>query len=117
MNRPHLSFGCANLGIAWTTDRDIENLAEALRRCGIEHIDTAARYPPNAPGLAEKLLGDGGFLSNKGFKVATKISVKAWDGGGSMAEEAVDASIGKSLKALRGTKVHTTLSAESPVEI
>ncbi|KAF2185202.1 aflatoxin B1 aldehyde reductase-like protein [Zopfia rhizophila CBS 207.26] len=106
MYRPRLSFGCANVGISWTTDQELEALAEVLGKSGIDHLDTAARYPPTAPGLAEELLGKGDFF-NKGFKIDTKIFLKAWDAGGSMAEEAVDASVAKSLKSLRATKVDT----------
>jgi len=102
---PQLTFGCANVGIAWRSREELQALSETLGRLNVNRIDTAARYPPSEPGLAEKLLGEAEF-ADKGFKVNTKIFIKAGDGGGSMSEEAIRTSIENSLKALKAIKVN-----------
>jgi aflatoxin B1 aldehyde reductase len=101
MSAPRLAFGCANVGIAWSSDEELGALAKTLKEVGIDTLDTAARYPPTSPGLAENLLGK---LSGEGFNIDTKISVKAWDGNGSMAEATVAQSVASSLKALKTSR-------------
>lgn len=102
MSAPRLAFGCANVGIAWCSNQELDALTETLKEVGVDILDTAARYPPTSPGLSERLLGR---LSGRGFKIDTKISVKAWDGNGSMAQDAVIQSVASSLKALKTNKV------------
>jgi aflatoxin B1 aldehyde reductase len=104
MSHPRLSFGCANVGVSWTCKEDLDALATALTDAGIRHLDTAARYPPHSPGLAERLLGEHDFAGN-GFSIDTKIMVKAWDGAGSMAKDAIAQSLSNSLGALKTQKV------------
>jgi len=81
----------------------IRQLLNALKDLGVTHLDTAARYPPNNPGLSERLLGEAGAGD---FVVDTKILTDTrTDGSGDLAFEAMNKSVGNSLKSLKRANV------------
>ena len=87
------------------TDKEfVLQLLRVVQRCGISHLDTAARYPPDAPGQSEKLLGEALAVADVSdrFTVDTKIKVLFINDGalGSLTPENIEASLNQSLKTL-----------------
>ena len=103
MPHPHLVFGGAAIGSTYLTIDAVSELLVALKNQGIEHIDSAARYPPTDPGQSEHLLGEAN-AAHAGFNVDTKISVEG-DGSGSLTAAAIALSLQGSLERLKVTKV------------
>ncbi|KAI9843590.1 MAG: hypothetical protein M1838_002539 [Thelocarpon superellum] len=104
MAQPVLLFGGASIGAEFRTATDVRRALETAQRCGIGRIDTAARYPPPAPGQSEKLLGDVD-VKRSGMVVDTKI-MAAPPGAGSLAPAKIEESLLNSLASLRLDKVN-----------
>jgi len=102
MSPPELIFGGGGLTEAWRED-NIAELIEALQQSGVNRIDSAAVYPYNAPGGADRLLGISKF-PDKGFAIDTKV-LYFGDGSGTMTADAIQTSLFGSLKGLRVQKV------------
>ncbi|KAF8208701.1 NADP-dependent oxidoreductase domain-containing protein [Mycena galopus ATCC 62051] len=109
MAPPELIFGAANVGSVWTAPDDINTLAQLLRDGGIRRLDTAARYPPTAPGESQRTLGAHSFGS-QGFAIDTKVLAFTADGSGEMTPEAIENSVNESLEALRIEKINVLYS-------
>ncbi|KAJ4293576.1 hypothetical protein N0V90_008859 [Kalmusia sp. IMI 367209] len=99
---PQLIFGTGGLGMqgsgSFQDAESVRELMSTLKELGIMRIDTAARYPPPSPGLAEKLVGE----TADGFVVDTKILTDTkTDGSGDLARDKMKESIGESLGRLK----------------
>lgn len=103
MNYPQLIFGGASIGARFVDLHDMAALENALQTSSITRVDTAARYPVNSPGQSQRLLGEARF-TEKGFSIDTKINYFG-DGSGTLAAEAIDASLQESLLSLNVSKV------------
>ncbi|KAF2448661.1 aflatoxin B1 aldehyde reductase-like protein [Karstenula rhodostoma CBS 690.94] len=107
---PKLIFGTGGLGMAPGSFQDTDSvrpLISTLKELGITHLDTAARYPPPSPGLAEKLVGE----TADGFVVDTKVLTDTrTDGSGDLVKEKMDASVGESLGRLKRERVNVLYS-------
>ena len=100
---PQLIFGTASFGMDMTEFQDAESVQEllgTLKELGISRLDSAARYPPMNPGRSEELIGEAQKLSS-GFQIDTKVYTDTQtDGSGDLSVEAVEKSVGDSLKRL-----------------
>ena len=103
MSSPQVIFGCASVRAAFTERSSIEEIATALKAAGALRVDTAAKYPPNSPGLSEKLIGATHY-GDLGFQISTKIYTSG-DGKGSLIASAIEKSLVRSLKSLDIAKV------------
>ena len=101
---PYTIFGCANVGDQISRLDDVSRFLHTLKSSAIAEVDTAARYPPTAPGLSQRLLG-AAKVAELGFKVDTKIQVVSADPNGSLSAAAIDASVAESLASLGVSKV------------
>lgn len=105
---PKLIYGTATFGMGLTEFQDsnsVKKMLETLQSLGIDHIDTAPRYPPLSPGRAEELLGEA-FDSAGDFIVDSKIYTDTkTNGGGDLAHDAMEASIDGSLGRLKRSRV------------
>ena len=117
-NHPTLVFGCANIGKSYETKESVGELLKELQTRGINHLDTAARYPPTSPGLSEKLLGEA-RASHENFTIDSEILVSG-DGKGSLTREAIQKSLTNSLATLRVNKLRTLYchapDVQTPIE-
>ncbi|KAL1596988.1 hypothetical protein SLS60_008570 [Paraconiothyrium brasiliense] len=99
---PKLIFGTGSLGMAGTGSfQDVDSvrpLMSTLKEHGITQLDTAARYPPPSPGLAEQLVGS----TAEGFVVDTKVLTDvSTDGRGDLEKEKMERSVDASLGRLK----------------
>ncbi|KAI1819260.1 putative oxidoreductase [Xylaria intraflava] len=101
---PQIVFGTAGLGMEGTAFQDAESvrsLLQTVRKLGISHLDTGARYPPLRPGFSEELLGQVKELSDD-FVIDTKVFTDTrTDGSGDLTPDAISKSIDASLARLR----------------
>lgn len=102
MTHPNLVFGGAALGSSYNTLDAVLELLETLKKHGIFHIDSAARYPPTEPGRSEQLLGQA-KAAEAGFIIDTKIDTND-DGGGTLTETAIAKSLETSFDRLQVNK-------------
>ena len=108
MGRPTLIYGTATFGMDLTgfqTTHEVEKMLQALKKVGITHLDTAARYPPLNPGRSEQLLGEAAELTHT-FVIDTKIKADLSDTSGSLAKEAMEKSVNESFDRLKLQKVY-----------
>ncbi|MCJ1385518.1 hypothetical protein MMC17_008641 [Xylographa soralifera] len=105
MISPTPIFGTSNVGIAYLTVESVEQLATILKEAGINRIDTAARYPANAPGQSEKLLGESNVPAR--FTIDTKVKLLNADGKGSLTAAAIDTSVVEQFERLKVDHVNT----------
>lgn len=103
---PKLIFGTGGLGMAGTGSfQDAESvrlLMSTLKELEITNLDTAARYPPPSPGLAEQLVGE----TADGFVVDTKVLTDTrTDGSGDLKKETMEKSVNESLGRLKRKSV------------
>ena len=103
MSQPQVLFGCASVGQSYASREDVERLLSTLQSVGVNHLDTAARYPPTSPGQSEKLLGEA--QAARSFAVDTKVLVYG-DGRGTLTEEQIGKSIKQSYESLGSSKVN-----------
>jgi aflatoxin B1 aldehyde reductase len=101
-------FGGASIGDQFASLESVEKLLDCLQSLGITRIDVAGKYPPCAPGYAERLLGQA-KAAERGFEIDTKIFCET-DGKGSLSEYAIEQSLLNSLKSLQTEKVAQSLS-------
>lgn len=121
---PRLVFGAGGVGtteksftFTWDTPEKVADLLRELRALGIDHLDSAASYPPNNPWNTETLLGQSGELTSSKeqiapFTVDTKVlvqrvSTNIQKGVPFLAPDAIASSLDKSLQLLGTTAVHT----------
>lgn len=113
---PTLLFGGGTVGntdISQLSDvNSVSALLDRLPDLGIDHIDTAARYPDGYNGRSEELFGLSG-VGARGFVVDTKVMVKGRDVAGSLSLDAVRKSVPDSLERLKVSRVNT-LYAHAP---
>lgn len=108
MPRPHLIFGTATFGMPLTAQQDASSVGEVLsllKDNNITHLDSGARYPPNAPGRSETLLGENVDIA-KQLIVDTKILIGA-EPNGHLTSQNIDKSMRESLERLKMAQVHT----------
>lgn len=107
MSIPNALFGGAMIGNTFTTPEQVQELLDQLKVLQIDHIDTAARYPPGNPGRSENLLGEVRALE-QGFTIDTKISPgsSSGDGSGTHTAPAIRKSLEESLDQLKTKKVN-----------
>ena len=114
--QPTLLFGGGTVGnpeISQLTDvESVSGLIGKLSELGINHIDTAARYPDGYNGQSEELFGLSG-AGAKGFVIDTKILVRGREVAGSLGLDAVRKSVPDSLERLKVSRVNT-LYAHAP---
>ncbi|KAJ4346715.1 uncharacterized protein N0V89_010647 [Didymosphaeria variabile] len=108
---PKLIFGTGGLGMAGSGSfQDVDSvrpLMSTLKELGITHLDTAARYPPPSPGLAEQLVGS----TAEGFVVDTKVLTDtSTDGSGDLEKETMEESVNASLGRLKRESVNILYS-------
>ena len=108
MSVPQLIFGCASIGEHFKSNEEVESLFRTLKDTGIGRVDTAARYPPTAAGMSERLLGEAG-VAQAGLIVDTKIDISG-NGRGSLTATDIDSSLQQSLESLQLEKVETRSS-------
>ncbi|KAL2675546.1 hypothetical protein Neosp_011733 [[Neocosmospora] mangrovei] len=103
--RPEIIFGASTVGgggsfgNAFPTQESTQELLTTLKECGITRIDTAAMYPPMAPGESERLLGLAGALQ-QGFAVDTKIMTTMGKLEGTLTPEKIQNSVATSRQSL-----------------
>lgn len=102
MATPSIIFGCASIGKSYTSQEEVTDLLSTLQNSGINHLDTAARYPPTLPGRSEELLG--AALAADSFTIDTKILVSG-DGRGHLEESLIGESIERSFQSLKTSKI------------
>ncbi|KAF2646793.1 putative oxidoreductase [Massarina eburnea CBS 473.64] len=105
---PQLIFGTATFGMAaaFNNPEDVKSLLTALKSLNINHLDTAARYPPTNPWKSEELIGEAEELS-RSFVVDTKCYTDtATNGSGDLEKDKMEESVGKSLGLLHRKSVH-----------
>lgn len=113
---PHLVFGTGVFGIEGREFRDnasARKLLLNLKEAGINHLDTAARYPPFNPGKSEELLGAANDLSDT-FIIDTKVYTEVGHGSGDLCREAVRKSVDSSLERLHRPHGINVLFAHRP---
>ena len=103
MASPKPIFGCASIGHSYRSKTQVVELSQTLEKVGVDHLDTAARYPPTSPGLSEQLLGEA--QASHSFLIDTKILVSG-DGRGSLTEEAIGRSIKQSYDSLGASRIN-----------
>ncbi len=103
MTHPNLILGGATLGSSYRTLDAVSELLVVLKKHGISHIDSAARYPPTDPGRSEQLLGQSKAAA-AGFIIDTKIDTEG-DGSGTLTAAAIAKSLEASLDRLQVKKV------------
>ena len=108
MSVPQLIFGCASIGEHFKSKEDVQTVFRTLKDAGIGRVDTAARYPPTAAGMSERLLGEAG-VAQAGLIVDTKIDISG-NGRGSLTATNIDSSLQQSLESLQLEKVETRSS-------
>ena len=108
MPAPQLIFGCASIGAQFASKEEVQTVFRTLKDVGINRVDTAARYPPTAAGMSQRLLGEAG-VAREGLIVDTKIDVSG-DGRGSLTAANIDRSLQQSLMSLQLEKVETRIS-------
>ena len=113
---PKLILGCANFGSATdpscriTTAEQAATLLSTFASYGHDTIDTSRRYPPQAGGTSEEVLGAGlGLLaSNRDSRSPSiQIDTKTLSAPGCHQPQNLRASISASLAALEVPSVHT----------
>jgi aflatoxin B1 aldehyde reductase len=72
-------------------------LMSTLKELGINHLDTAARYPPPLPGRSEQIVGETATDFVVDTKVLTDLST---DGSGDLEKERMEESVKASLERL-----------------
>lgn len=77
---------------------------DIVSSCGINQIDTAARYPPDNHGGSERMLGSV-KAAEKGFTINTKVLFPGNNSDGTLTKEAVRKSVANSLKVLGVEKI------------
>ena len=77
-------------------------LISTLKELGINHLDTAARYPPPRPGRSEQIVGETAADFVVDTKVITELST---DGSGDLEKEAMEKSVKSSLERLKRQSV------------
>ena len=82
----------------------VKEILQTLKKVGITHLDTAARYPPLNPGRSEQLLGEAADVSND-FVIDTKVVFGPGDGSGSLTKDAITKSVEASMERLKREKV------------
>ena len=107
MTSPSPIFGTSNVGLTYSTTESVEQLATVLEDAGISRIDTAARYPANAQGQSEKLLGESKVSAR--FTKDTKVKLVNPDGKGPLTAAAIDASIVEQFEYLKVDHVCTCI--------
>lgn len=95
---PETIFGCSTIGENYKTTEQVQELVSVLKKTGVTHLDTAARYPPTAPGESERLMGENKFPDQ--FTVDTKVLLSSHDGKGSLSQEAIDKAVALQLPRL-----------------
>ena len=103
MTQPNLVLGGAAIGSSYQTSDAVSELLVALKKHGISHIDSAARYPPTDPGRSEQLLGQA-KAAEAGFIIDTKIDTEG-DGSGTLTAAAIANSLEASFNRLQVKKV------------
>lgn len=93
MTHSNLILGGVTLDSSYRTLDAVSELLVILKKHGISHIDSAARYPPTNSGQSEQLLGQT-KATTAGFIIDTKIDNEG-DGSGTL----IAAAIAKSLEA------------------
>lgn len=107
MTHPNLVLGGAAIGSSYRTVDAVSELLAALKKHGISHIDSAARYPPTDPGRSEQLLGQA-EAAEAGFVIDTKIET-AGDGRGTLTAAAIEKSLKASFDRLQVKNVWRSL--------
>ncbi|KAI8719698.1 Aldehyde reductase [Fusarium sp. LHS14.1] len=113
--RPEIIFGASTVGgggsfgNAFPTQEATEEPLTTLKECGITRIDTAAMYPPMAPGESERLLGLAGALQ-QGFAVDTKIMTTMEKLQGTLTPEKIQSSVATSRQSLGADGKGTTIN-------
>lgn len=113
---PQLVFGTGVLGMDGMEFHDNESvtkLLQTLKELGINHLDTAARYPPFDPGKSEQLLGMANALSDT-FVIDTKVYTEVGDGSGDLTRPAMQKSVDGSLERLHRPQGVNVLFAHRP---
>ena len=114
---PHLVFGAGGIGgtaksftFSWDTPEKVNELLSVLQQLDVLELDSAGSYPPGNPWNTETLLGES-KAAEKGFIVDSKVAAHV--PGPKLSDEAIEASIDKTLRLIGAKKVRT-LYAHSP---
>lgn len=104
---PTLLFGTSSFamtGTTFQTSTDIQPLLTYLTENSINALDTAARYPPNAPGASESLIGSTHLPTD--LTIDTKVFTSATGGGGELTRSNIHGSVVASLARLKTNKIN-----------
>lgn len=103
---PKLLFGTAMFGMpghgSFQEVQAVLTLMSTLKELGINHVDTAARYPPPFPGRSEQIIGETATDFVVDTKVLTNLST---DGSGDLEKERMEESVKASLERLNRESV------------
>lgn len=109
-------FGTGVFGMDGTEFQDsdsVTNLLHTLKQLGINHLDTAARYPPFNPGKSEQLIGAAN-VPGDAFVIDTKVYTEVGDGSGDLTNTAIPKSVDGSLERLHRPQGVNVLFAHRP---
>ncbi|PVH74887.1 putative aldo/keto reductase [Cadophora sp. DSE1049] len=119
---PTLIFGAGGIGSGkishtWTNAEQTTTLLATLQSLNLTELDSGAGYPPGAPWVTERLLGET-KAAEGGFVIDTKILPRGDEGrgktrDGSLSERGIEWSLGESLRLLGVEKVNI-LYAHAP---
>ncbi|KAK0105021.1 hypothetical protein ONS95_004610 [Cadophora gregata] len=119
---PRLVFGAGGIGSGkishtWTNAEQTSSLLTTLNELQLTELDSAGGYPPGAPWVTERLLGET-KAAERGFVIDTKILPRGEKGkgstrDGSLTVEGIKWSLGESLRLLGVEKVNI-LYAHAP---
>ncbi|KAI3393060.1 hypothetical protein diail_4768 [Diaporthe ilicicola] len=105
-----LVFGAGGIGgteegfiYTWDTAEKASSLLDTLENLGLKELDSAASYPPGNPWNTETLLGQS-MAVERGFIVDSKI---VGSKGPMLTDEAINASLNKTLQLIDAKKVRT----------
>ena len=112
---PKLILGCSNFGSPTdpyckiTTPEQAATLLKTFASYGHDTIDTSRRYPPQAPGTSEEVLGEAFQMltSNADRSPSIVIDTKTLSAPGCHKPENLRQSVNESLSALQVPSVHT----------
>ncbi|CAI0653856.1 unnamed protein product [Colletotrichum noveboracense] len=103
---PQLIFGTASFGDKFTNVEQVQSCLDLLKEHHVHMLDTAGRYPAEAQGRSEELIGET-KATQQGFQVDTKILAMSADHKGELSKQNIEQSVSDSLRRLNIPKINT----------
>ncbi|KAF4810866.1 Aflatoxin B1 aldehyde reductase member 3 [Colletotrichum tropicale] len=103
---PQLIFGTARFGDKFTNAEQVQLCLDLLKEHHVQVLDTAGRYPAEAQGRSEELIGET-KATQQGFQVDTKILAMSADHKWELSKQNIQQSVSDSLRRLKIPKIDT----------